>query len=202
MSSDLDVVLTEWAHDWQSAPADADVSPRSIRRMARRHFWVGILNMVFGLAMLVFYTAWAAVDRDPALVVAAVAVWVFVLAAAIFDLWNRRGKWRAAHQSTSEYVELVHRQLQARLRAIRFAWGLLVAETAFLVPWVAWAAARNPDANWMSYMRSYAFLCLMVGGFAIVVLPWLRHRAMKQLRGVVGLRQSFGLTELESNDPE
>jgi len=195
MSSDLDMVLNDWAEDWQSAPADADVSSRSIRRLARRHFWAGILNMVFGLVFLVFYTSWAAVDRDPALVVAAVAVWVFVLAGGVFDFWNRRGTWRAVDYSTREYVDLVHRQLQARLRAVRFAWILLVAEVSFLVPWIAWAAANNPDATWFTYLRSYVFLGVVVGIFAVIALPWLRRRALNQMKTVVGLRESFETTK-------
>ena len=72
---------------------------------------------------------------------------------------------------------------------LRFGWVLLLVETAFFVPWIAWVVSDGSGRTEVvgSYLAAYGFLAAMVGGCA-VVLVWLRRRVERQLTEVRELR--------------
>jgi hypothetical protein len=190
MTTEMHKEFGSWAEDWQSAGDDAVPSVDEIRRQVRHHRWTAVGNIGVGLLFLVVFTAWAVLDPRPVLVAAAVAVWLFVIAAAGFDLWNRRSTWRTVEPSTREFVDLAGRQLSARLRELQFAWGLVAAETACFIPWIAWTVGAREDATLLRYILSYAFLVIMVLGFALILVCVQRH-THRQLNGVRALQRSI-----------
>ena len=192
MTREMDTVLDSWAAEWQSSGDQATPTMAAVRRQSRRHVWAGILNILIGVGFLVIYSAWTLADPDPAMIVAAIAVWIFVLAGVGFDLWNRRGTWQITDLPTLEFTDLARAQLESRLRGLRFGWGLLAAEIAFFIPWIAWIVSEEASPTAADYLQPYAFLTVMAIGFGAALL-WLQRRARRQLEGLVALERSLGL---------
>lgn len=111
------------------------------------------------------------------------ALVAFVLAATSFAWWNRRGLWRAAGKRPDDYLALEGRQLEARLRGVRFGFWLLAAEVAFFVVWIPWA--RPGDL-----LVRYAFLLAWSAPFA-AALYWLDRRTRGAARALERLRREF-----------
>ena len=151
----------------------------------------GLLVFV-GAIFLLVYTTWAWLRPDPAMLVAGAAVWVIVLATTAFEIWNRRDTWRPRNQSTRAFLDLTELQLRRRLRGLAFGWILLLVETAFFVPWIAWVVGEGESGEGLtgSYLAAYGFLAAMVLGFAIG-LVWLRRRVERQLAEVRLLREQL-----------
>ena len=187
--NDTRAEMERWTDAWRAEGDAAGGELATIRRRARRHVWAGVGNLLAGAVFLVVYTTWALLRPDPAMLVAAAAVWVIVLATTAFELWNRRDTWRPRNQSTRAFLDLTELQLHRRALGLRFGWVLLLVETAFFVPWIAWVVSDGSGRTEVvgSYLAAYGFLAAMVGGCA-VVLVWLRRRVERQLTEVRELR--------------
>jgi hypothetical protein len=145
-------------------------------------------SLLFGVAFLAVYTMWVWRQPEPVTWVTSVAVWVFVIAAMLFEVVNRRDTWRPRDRSTRAFLELSQLQLVRRLRGFRFGWLLLGAETLFFVPWIASTVAAAADGTPApaEYLGPYSLLAAMVGGVA-VGLWGLTKRARRELERVRSL---------------
>lgn len=173
--------IDSWSADWQSTGTEQETSLDSIRRGFRRYTWSAIGSWLVGLTMVVGTTAMGWREREAPLIAAAIAVWILVAAAVAFDLRYRRGTWRLAGESTRDYLELGRRQLIARLRGIRFGWGLLAAEVVFFSFWIPWVVGPASVGRSRALLESFGFLLALVVVFAIG-LAAARRRARSELR--------------------
>lgn len=187
--------IDTWSADWQSTDAEPEVSFASIRRGFRGYTRSAVGGWLVGLTMVVVTTLMAWLDPDPTLIAAAVAVWAFVAAAVVFDLRYRRGTWRLAGESSHDYVELARRRLLARLRGIRFGWGLLAGETLFFFVWIPWVASADAATRGDVLVRGFSLLTVLVLAFSIG-LAVMRRRAERELRGLERVRESMASLDL------
>jgi Na+/proline symporter len=138
-----DLELEAWREQWQ---ADTEV-PADLRRKVER----GSRNLRLLLAVEVLITVvmgggstlLAAMDPHTAMVVLSAAVWLFLGAAWVFAVMNRRGTWSPAAVSTAEFLDLSIRRCQRRLEASGFGAGLYFVEMAFCLTWLYWDPAHR-----------------------------------------------------------
>ena len=139
----LDTELEVWREQWQAA---SEV-PADLRRRVER----GSRNMrlMLGSELLVTvvmgggWTVLAARDPRTEMVVLAAAVWLFLAAAWIFGIMNRRGTWSPAAVSTAEFLDLSIRRCRKQLAASKFGAALYFAEMAFCLTWLYRDPARR-----------------------------------------------------------
>ena len=116
---------------WRSADDRVDAAP--LRRTVATHrlmlVAVTAVEILFTLALAWLTYAVLRGGMTSWKVAWAISVWVFVAIAFSFVLWNRRGTWTADSESVAEYVRLTRLRAERQLRSLRFAVGLLVAES-------------------------------------------------------------------------
>jgi hypothetical protein len=116
---------------------------------------------------------------------------LLAVGALAFSLWNRRGLWTPATETTAAYLNLAHARLRRRREALRAARWLLAAETAIFLPWI-WhrlhLGAGLPSL--LDYALAYGYLALVVGvmGAVIVWLERWTRREMAQLEAIGPVR--------------
>src|SRR5688572_13069168 len=104
---------------------------------------------------------------------------VLIALALAFSLWNRRGIWAPATESTLTFVELSLERQRRNLVALRFCPWMLAAELAFLIPWSVWALLSKPAEPWR-----WLFAFGWMGGMSALFLvfwAWYRKRTLRKL---------------------
>lgn len=196
MSTSDDSLWSELEEVWRhEEPAETDESlrrlGRRVRRRARALWWIAATEIVTGLLLVAFAVHFLRTHDGAFGWMTFGAILGFVLAATGFAWWNRRGTWRAAAKRPADYLALERRQLDIRLRALRFGFGLLAAELVFFLIWIPWA---HPSDS-AELLFHYAFLLLWTALFALV-LHRLRRRARRERLALERLRR-----ELQSDVP-
>lgn len=185
----MNAVDKEWRDlmaDWQSeepaAPAPlSDETRQRIRRKVksygRRLVLVTLFEWLGCAATLAFI--WKESMEQPRTVgtVGFVGTAVLIALALGFSLWNRRGIWAPATESTLTFVELSLERQRRKLAALRFCLWFLAVELAFLVPWSVWALLAKSSALWQ-----WLFAFGWMAGFSILVLVWSAWYRKKTLR--------------------
>lgn len=138
-----DLELEAWREQWH---ADTEV-PADLRREVER----GSRNLRLLLALEVLITVvlgggstlLATMDRRTEMLVLSVAVWLFLGAAWMFAIMNRRETWSPVAVSTAEFLDLSIRRCQRRLVSSGFGAVLYFVEMAFCLIWLYWDPARR-----------------------------------------------------------
>lgn len=182
----------ESAEFWSAAWQDLDPEPAALdlrRTVARERLRMAIVVIAEALVVLgTLGLATALVVREPSV---EGALWigslvVFFAATVAFTVWNRSGLWNAAGETTAAYVALRIDRCCARLLAARFAVGLVIVESLFVVGWrfvSSWVDGALVPAN-------LARTLLLLAGASAAVLLFAHHhqrrteRELEQLRGV------------------
>jgi hypothetical protein len=187
--------IQSWSADWKAVEAEPEISLETIRRGFRRYTWSAVGSWLVGGTMLVGTTALAWVKGEPTTIVAAAFVWAIIVAAATFDLRYRPGTWKLEGESTRDYLELARRQLEVRLRGIRFGWGILAVETLFFALWIPWVVGGRPGPHYEALLESYGFLAVFVGVFSIALVV-VRRRAERELERLNSVRKKVAEVDL------
>lgn len=156
---------------------------RRVRRRSRALRWLAAAEIVAAVAFTLLAVSLLRTHGGIFGWVTFGAVLGFVLAATAFSWWNRRGTWSAAGEHPADYLVLERRQLDARLRALGFAWGLLVSEVVFFLFWIPWSGSPRLGVG-------YAFLAGWSALFALI-LHGLRRRTWSQRRALERLREEL-----------
>jgi apolipoprotein N-acyltransferase len=178
-----DQELAAWMDDWQSeetrtAP-DPVLDPAAIlRQVKRRSLGLKLLTageVLLAAGALIGLTLFALRHRDPIDVAVMASFCLLTLAALALALWNRRGLWKPAAETTAAYLALARNRARRRQEALRAAWGLLAAETALFIPWI-WHTlhADGGHPGPLSYTLAYGYLALVAGAMA-ALLAWLER---------------------------
>ena len=127
---------------------------------------VGEIALLSGLC----YVSWMVTRSDAAAweIVWLATLWIFAAVAAAFAWWNRRGTWSAMGSSVAEYRRL---RATKRLRSVRFAWALFLAEIVVVVSELAWF-----DRFTLSAAVILAALALPLGVWSM----WATRRAARE----------------------
>lgn len=191
----------EWnvlMEDWRAGQVEVpQVSVSDLRRRVRRQSLRLILTTameaLLTLSLLAFSVYTLIRHSGPVILIWAVAVWVFLLVAWSFALWNRRGIWQPQAQTTRTLVELLYERCLRKLLTVRFCVYLMVAEVAFLIPWGWWQFRSDPQAltsHRSTYLLAWGLTALFLFGCILWVI-WVRRRTFKDLERLTPLRQSL-----------
>lgn len=123
-------------------------------------------------AMLAFLVHRALTHPDPIERLAMAALGRVAAGGLRFAVWNWRGAWRPAVNTTATFLRLSHERVPRLRRAVRVGWIVLAAEAAVFVPWVWYRAGSHPAA--------WAFLCVMLAlgaRFLTTAGAWARREA-------------------------
>ncbi len=133
----VDNELLAWREEWESQAAD--VPPDLARRVTRQS---RILRFALVCEVLVTIlmgggAIWLAVNTgEPDFAVLALATWMFIAAAWVFGLRNRRGSWSPAAMTSSAYLDVSIRRCRSALRAAVFGMVLFAVEMLFCLGWI------------------------------------------------------------------
>lgn len=170
----MNAVDKEWRDlmmDWQSEEAVPPPLPDEIRRKVKRHGYRMLLLTLFEIAGCAALLAWIwneSLDQPRAIGTVGFAGTAVLMAVALaFSLWNRRGVWAPATESTLTFIELSLERQRRKLVALRFCPWFLALELAFLIPWSVWALLSRPFEPWR-----WLFAFGWMGGFSLLVLVW------------------------------
>ena len=184
----MNAIDNEWRDlmaDWQGeeappAPLTDETRQRirrKVKRYGRRLVLVTLCEWLGCAAMLVFI--WKESMEPPRTVgtVGFVGTAVLIAAALAFSLWNRRGIWAPATESTLTFVELSLERQRRKLAALRFCLWFLAVELAFLVPWSVWALLSRPAEPWR-WLFAFGWMI----GMSALLLAWWAWYKRKTLR--------------------
>lgn len=189
----MNAIDHEWKDlmaDWQadgSAPGEAtsvqlsDEARQRIRKRVRRHGHRMILLTLSEGAGCAATLAWIwkeSLDQPRAVGIVGFAGTAILFAVALgFSLWNRRGTWAPASESTLTFVELSLERQRRKLIALRFGLRLLAVELAFLIPWSVWTLlSRHAEpSRWL-----FAFGWMI--GMSALLLAWSAWYKKRTLR--------------------
>jgi hypothetical protein len=151
---------------WRTAVEEVDREPLHRLIAAERRRLVGVV--IGEMAMLAGFAwmTWLFV-RDGVEVWEAVwlsTIWMFTAVAIPFAWWNRRGAWRSLADSVADCLR---QRAARRLRTLRFACGLFVAEVVAVVAELAWFDRVSP--------RAIGILAVLTAGF-LGWIVWMRTR--------------------------
>lgn len=189
----MNTIDNEWRDlmaDWQSGEP---VEHRRIRRKVRRQGCRMVLLTLFEIAGCAALLAWigkASLEQPRAIgTVGFAGTAVLVVLALAFSLWNRRGIWAPASESTITFVELSLERQRRKLVALRFGPWLLAVELAFLVPWSVWALLSRPAEPWR-WLFAFGW---MIGMSALLLAwsAWYRRRTLRETAEWEELRRAL-----------
>jgi hypothetical protein len=175
--------LQTWQKEWRNATEPLPEIQKKIKRQ-NRGFVLGntgaALAFFGGLALSV-----VAVRQEPSpeRIAWAVGIWVLAFVSGGYRLWNQRGTWRAATQSTRAFVELAHKRTVAKLRSIRFSFYAIGAWAIFCAVLTAWRwNALFPEfhAHLAEYVGALGGSLLMFVA-AFLYLAWYQRRKTTEL---------------------
>jgi drug/metabolite transporter (DMT)-like permease len=183
-----DEELRAWMDDWRfSEPADpgAAADPAAIlRQVKRRSLGLKLLTageLLFVASVLVVLTLFTLRHPDPMDVAVMAGLSLLALGAVAFTLWNRRGLWSPAAETTAAYRALSRARARRRQEALRAARWLLLAETALFLPWIWHTLHTGPQPpRPFHYAMAYGYLALVVGAMAAGI-AWLERYTRREL---------------------
>ena len=186
-------LMADWQAEEPVAAPLSDEARQRIRRRVRLYGYRMVLITLFELAGCAAMLAWVwkgSMDEPRAIGTVGVAGTAVIIAVALgFSLWNRRGVWAPATESTLTFVELSLERQRRNLMALRFGPWFLAGELAFLIPWSVWSLLSKPAEPWR-----WLFAFGWMGGMSILFLvfwAWYRKRTLRKLAEWEELRQAL-----------
>jgi hypothetical protein len=198
----MNAIDNEWRDlmaDWQTeeatpAPLSDEVRQR-IQKRVRRYSYRMVLITLFEIAGSAAMLAWIwkeSMEQPRAIGTVGFAGTAVLIAVALaFSLWNRRGIWAPATESTLTFVELSLERQRRKLEALRFCPWFLAGELAFLVPWSVWALLSKPTEPWR-WLFAFGW---MTGMSAILLIfgAWYKRKTLREMAEWEELRRALAV---------
>lgn len=181
----MNAIDNEWNDlmaDWQvEETAPSDETRKRIRQRVRRQSIRMILTTLFEVAGSAAMLVWVwdqSLDQPRSIALVGFFGTAVLIAVALgFSLWNRRGIWGPATESTMTFIELSLERQRRKLEALRFCPWFLALELAFLLPWSVWALLSEPSPLW-----KWVFAFGWMAGMSALLLAWWAWYKKKTLR--------------------
>lgn len=195
----MNAIDPEWRDlmaDWQTeepAPALSEETRQRIRRKVRRYGYRMALLTLFEIVGCAATLAWLwkeSMEQPRASGIVGFAGTAVLIAVALaFTLWNRRGIWTPAGESTLTFVELSLERQRRKLVALRFCPWLLALELAFLIPWSVWTLLSQSAEPWR-WLFAFGW---MIGMSALLLAwsAWYRKRTLRETAEWEELRRAL-----------
>ena len=134
----LDAELELWRDQWQDS-SEAPVLTDLRKRVARQSLYMRIVLIAEILVTLVIGGGTVLLARwnpHPAMLILAAATWLFITAAWIFALSNRKNAWSPATATNSAFLDISIRRCRLNLRSATFGAILYAVEMTFCLSWI------------------------------------------------------------------
>lgn len=185
--------LESWRAEWRQATLPLPEIHRKIKRQNRRFYLSLAAAAVAFVSALILSIAAVRQDPSPERIAWAVGIWVLAFGGGAYRLWNQRGTWRPATQSTRAFLDLSRKRALAKIRSVRVAFYIISAWLAFCAGIVAWRwNIFGPDikAHPADYLLALgAVVVIML--FAFLYLAWVRRRQIADLKETECLLQEM-----------
>lgn len=195
----MNAIDNEWNEmmaDWQvEETAPSDDTRKKIRQRVQRQgirmILVALFEVIGSAAML----AWVwqeSMDEPREIAIVGIAGTAVLIAVALgFSLWNRRGIWTPATESTMTYIELSLKRQRRKLDALRFCPWFLALELAFLIPWSLWALLSEPSPL-LKWFFAFGWMAGM-SALLLVFWSWYRRKTLRKIAEWEELRRALSL---------
>ena len=195
MSVSPDPELQEWTEAWQ-ADRTPLAAPEAIRRHVRRRsrwlaFWIGG-ELAIGLVFTTLLLRRVVTESDPWERVAMSMLAMIAIGATGLSWWNWRGTLRTSAQTTAAFLGLSLTRVHRLRRAVRVGWGVLLAEVAVFVPWIAhrhYSGPANTSIGEASFSWGLLGLLTLLG---VALLAALDRSARREAAVLEALEADLG----------
>ena len=195
MKPEVDRELQGWMSQWQDEPAPAaevrEAILKNVRRRSRTLVVVTASEVVVTLLMLAMLAALLMRAGDPESIAVVLAGSVLAVGALVVSVWNRRGTWRPAAETTEAFLGISILRCRRSLRAVRIAYGIMAAEVMMLVPWLFVCIRRHPDRRPFGFEPHlfYGVLLAVIFGAATLGCRWYARRVRRERRALQAARR-------------
>jgi hypothetical protein len=176
--------LESWRAEWRQATLPLPEIHRKIKWQNRRFYLSLLAAAVAFVGALVLSVVSVRQEPSPERIAWAVGIWVLVFGCGVYRLWNQRGTWRPATQSTRAFIDLSRKRALAKIRSIRVAYYVISAWLIFCTGIVIWrwgTFAPDIKAHPLDYLLALgAVVAIML--LAFLYLAWVRRRKYAELK--------------------
>jgi len=197
MSTETDRELRDWMEDWRDdTPPAAEARAAIVRHVRRRSRTLALVvagELVVTFLLLGLFGFLLTRAQDPETVAVVVGGGLLAVAALVVANWNRRGTWRPSAETTEAFLEISLLRCRRGLRAVRYAYGIMVVEALLLVPWFLVTIPRHPDRRpfgWDPYLY-YGTLLALIFGAATLGCRWYARRVRRERGALREARQDL-----------
>lgn len=128
--------LDTWRREWNTLQTDVPDLADLVRRQSFRMRLVLAAEVAVTVGIGGGTVLLAIISGERDVWVLALATWTFIAFAWGFSIWNRKGAWRPAAQTTSEYLAVSIRRCETTLRSLIFGVALFAVEMVFCLGWI------------------------------------------------------------------
>jgi hypothetical protein len=166
-----DIELLEWTDTWQRTTESPAATREVSRRLARARRENIVVRIIEG-AVAVSAVALVALALMHAANLFEAGLGVFV-GGAIVAIWIQRGRIRRREQSgdiasSVEYLLVLRRSRQERMRLAEFVWIVVVLDIVFLIPW--WIIGSRFHHRGFTDTGTWISMWLPILGFIALIL--------------------------------
>jgi hypothetical protein len=131
--------LELWKQEWQAEAAGCLTQlKKRVRLQTARMIASNLLGLGLAVAVLIYASRVVQRHPDPQTITWGVAVLLFLIAAAVFIVWNQIGIWHVETESTRAYAELSYKRALTKVRKTRFSLALLSFGVTFDFAYLLW----------------------------------------------------------------
>jgi hypothetical protein len=195
MTPEVDRELQGWMSEWRDEPAPAAEARAAIlKNVRRRSLTLAVVTageVVVTLLLLAMLGVLFMRAGDPETTAVVLAGSVLAVGALVVSLWNRKGTWRPAAETTEAFLGISILRCRRSLRAVRIAYGIMVVEAMMLVPWLLVCIRRYPDRRPFGFDPHlfYGALLAVIFGASTLGCRWYARRVRRERRALEAARR-------------
>jgi hypothetical protein len=183
MSSSAPDDWTALAARWQDRAEPLQLSIEDLLRRERRRRAAMTLLVGFEVVITVaaLAGAWKAqTSMNEGGTILLLLVVLYSVMVWVFTLWNRRGTWRPERETIEGFVAISALRARRGLRTARFTTGVVLAQAAGTVLWVASILFRQGGTAFPKVLLALSISAAIGAGFLLWAV-WFRRLMLRRL---------------------